>query len=239
MILADTLRDRLDDVIADMERQFGVAAPSMEALIAESLAGSKAAYGQLQLVGRQVFAPLIDQYGMAAGSLAADWYDMNRELAKIGGPWPGAYVQDPNIDTGPLIGGTMKDFTSVETVLSGFQAGMDQRVRQAAQGTIMDSTLRDPRAKGWGRSASAGCCSFCGMLASRGNVYRTQNTATFMPHLHCHCSAVPAWGGSTANLRSREDTVATRRNLSDKQRAQQNAQARGWIEQNKGSLGLL
>jgi hypothetical protein len=245
VIPADVLRDRVDDVIADMERQFGRLAPTYEALIAESLAGSKTAYLQLQSFGRNALAPMIDHYGVATGALAADWYDLNRDLAKVGGPWGGAVTQDPNIDTGPMIGGSVKDFVTVETIVTGIQAGMEMRVRQAAQGTIMDSTLRDPKATGWGRVASAGCCSYCAMLARTTHVYRSQQTATFMPHLHCNCQAVPAWGGSTVALRSREDTIATRRKLSsdpeeDKRlRAKQNKQARGWIADNQATLGLL
>lgn len=239
MILADTLRDRIDDVIADMERQFGRLAPSYEQMVMDSLAGSKTAYAELQFFGRQAIAPLIDHYGNAVGALAAEWYDANRELARVPGAWQGATVQDPNINTGPLVGGAMKDFISVETVMSGIQSGVDMRIRQAAQGTIMDSTLRDPQATGWGRVASAGCCSYCAMLAGRGNVYRTQNTATFCPHTNCRCQAAPAWGGSIEGLRSREDTIANRRVLSDDQRARQNSQARGWIEANKDSLGLI
>ena len=194
MIQADVLRDRIDTVIANMERQFVNVAPTFRPLIAESLGGSKTAYRELQSLGRQLLAPTIDVYGLGTASLAADWYDLNRELAKISGPWSGAVVQDPNLNTGPLIGGSMKDFVTVETVWSGIQAGMEMRVRQAAQGTIMDSTLRDPQATGWGRVASAGCCSYCAMLAGRGNVYRSQNTATFMPHSHC----VPGWTPVTA-----------------------------------------
>lgn len=239
MILADALRDRIDDVIADMEKQFAGVAPHLEPLALGALNGDRGAYRQLQGFGRQVLAPMIDHYGLATGALAADWYDINRELAKIGGPWSGAITQDPNIDTGPMIGGSVKEFVTVETIISGIQAGMDLRVQQAAQGTIMDSTLRDPKATGWGRVASAGCCSYCAMLAGRGSVYRTQHTATFCPHTSCRCVAAPAWGGSTASLRSREDTVATRRNLTDEQRATQNKQARGWIAENKASLGLL
>ena len=239
MIQADVLRDRIDTVIADMERQFVNVAPTFRPLIAESLGGSKTAYRELQSLGRQLLAPTIDVYGLGTASLAADWYDLNRELAKISGPWGGAVVQDPNVNTGPLIGGAMKDFVTVESVLSGITSGLGMRVRQSAQGTIMDSTLRDPRATGWGRVASAGCCSYCAMLAGRGNVYRSQNTATFMPHTNCHCQAAPAWGGSFAPLRSREDTIATRTNLSDDQRARQNAQARGWIESNQATLGLV
>jgi len=238
---ADVLRDRIDDVIDHMERQFAQVTPTLEGLAADALRGNRTANGELQQVGRQVLAPMIDTYGVAAGSLAADWYDLNRDLLKVGGSWSGAMLQTPNVDTGPLIGGTVKEFVTTSSILSGIQAGMEMRVRQAAQGTLMDSVLRDPQATGWGRVASAGCCGFCAMLAGRGAVYRTRHTATFCPHLHCRCQALPLWRADPTgeSMRSREDTISTRRALTDEQRARQNSQARAWIAENRDTLGLL
>jgi len=239
MILADTLRDRIDDVIADMERQFSGFEPAFKEVVDDVLKShDPTAYTELQRLGRQVIAPMIDHYGLASGTLTGEWYDLNRDLLKIG-VWAGAKIQDPNTDTGPLIGGSVKDFGTTATILSGIQAGMELRVRQSANGTVMDSVLRDPHARGWERIASAGCCEYCGLLAARGAVYRSQFTATFCPHLNCHCMAAPAWGGSAESLRSRADTIATRRSLTDKQRASQNRQARTWIAQNRDTLGLL
>lgn len=240
-ITADILSTRVGDVIADMERQFSAVTPALEGMITDVLAGKPNAYGELQGFGRTVIAPVIGHYGLATGTLAADWYDLNRELQQVAGNWSGATLQDPNIDTGPLVGGSVKDFISVETILSGIQSGMELRVRQASNGTIMDSILRDKQALGWGRIANLGCCGFCAMLADRGAVYRTRNTATFCPHEHCECQAVPLWKNNpTADgMRSREDTIATRTALSDDQRSRQNSQARAWIAAHKDQLGLL
>lgn len=241
MIEVELLRDRVDDVIAAMEQQFAGIGPSLEDLIDDALRGNQRAYSELQRIGRQFVAPLIDRYGVAAGTLAAEWYDLNRDLLKVGGDWSGAVVQDPNIDTGPLIGGAVKDYASVQTVVSGIFAGAEQRVRQAAIGSIMDSALRDRESLGWGRVAAVGCCEFCAMLASRGAVYRTRFTATFCPHLHCRCQALPLWKADPTgeSMRSRENTIATRRELTDKQRARQNRQARQWIAENRSRLGLV
>lgn len=240
MITTDVLRDRIDDVIAVMEKQFMSVTPALVGVIEDALRGDRSAFRELQTVGRAVVAPLIDQFGLAAGALAAEWYDANRDLLGVGGVWAGALVQDPNVDTGPIIGGSLKDFSSVDTVLFGIQSGMDVRVRQAANGTVMDSVLQDRQSLGWGRVASAGCCEYCGLLAGRGAVYRTEHTATFSPHLNCKCQALPLWQADPTgvSMRSRADTIATRRPLTDEQRARQNRQARIWIEQNKATLGL-
>lgn len=231
----------MDDLIADMERQFGGIAPTLEDLMDGVLRGDRMAYAELQAVGRQFVAPLIDVYGVAAGTLAAEWYDLNRDLLKVAGPWSGATVQNPNTDTGPLIGGVLKEFVTVESILSGIQSGAELRVVQASNGTIMDSVLRDPQTRGWARVASAGACGFCAMLAGRGATYRTRQTATFAPHTNCRCAALPLWrvDPSGESMRSREDTIATRRSLTNAQRASQNAQARAWIAENRATLGLI
>lgn len=240
-VTADLLRERIDLVIADMERQFSTFTPQLTELMPAVLRGDRAAVAQLQLFGRTVVAPMIDQYGLATGALAADWYDLNRELLQVGGVWGGATVQDPNVDTGPLVGGSIIDFVTAESILTGIQAGMDLRVRQAAQGTVMDSVIRDKQAIGWARVASVGCCAFCALLAGRGAVYRTKFTATFCPHTDCRCQAVPLWQTDPTGeaMRSREDTIATRRQLTDKQRARQNSQASNWIADNRTRLGLI
>jgi hypothetical protein len=240
-VTADVLRERVDDVIADMERQFAIMAPALDGVVADILRGDRNAYQKLQAIGRDVIAPTIDHYGTATAALAAEWYDLNRELLKIPGSWSGATIQDPNVNTGPLIGGTVADFVSAESILAGIQAGMDLRVRQAANGTVMDSVIRDRQALGWGRVASVGCCPFCALLAGRGAVYRTRQTATFCPHENCRCQAIPLWkqNATAEGLRSREDTISTRRALSDKQRARQNRQASVWIAEHRDTLGLV
>lgn len=40
-------------------------------------------------------------------------------------------------------------------------------------------------------------CGFCAMLASRGAVYSSEDTAGKDIHENCHCTCVPSWGGST------------------------------------------
>ena len=39
-------------------------------------------------------------------------------------------------------------------------------------------------------------CKFCAMLASRGAVYSSEETAGKEIHENCHCTCVPSWGGS-------------------------------------------
>lgn len=45
------------------------------------------------------------------------------------------------------------------------------------------------RASAWARTASATACAFCAMLAGRGDVYHSEDTASFESHDNCDCSA--------------------------------------------------
>lgn len=72
----------------------------------------------------------------------------------------------------------------------------------------------DREALGWARAASARCCSFCAMLASRGPVYGG-DTVRFRAHDGCSCSAEPVYrqdaswpAGSTRYQRLWEQAAA-------------------------------
>jgi len=58
---------------------------------------------------------------------------------------------------------------------------------------IMNAVRADKYARGWERETGGGACDFCSMLAGRGAVYKTEESASFESHRHCGCSAVPAW----------------------------------------------
>lgn len=60
--------------------------------------------------------------------------------------------------------------------------------------TIRGSLAADPQGTGWRRVTSGGACSFCLMLAGRGDIYSAE-TADFASHDHCGCSAEAVYGG--------------------------------------------
>lgn len=64
-------------------------------------------------------------------------------------------------------------------------------VLDAGRDTVRETTIADPRTRGWERVTSGGC-DFCSMLASRGAVY-TEASADFASHDHCACSAQPVY----------------------------------------------
>lgn len=55
----------------------------------------------------------------------------------------------------------------------------------------------DPQALGWIRVTDGDPCAFCAILASRGPVYRSEQTASFQAHDHCACTAEPVYSRNT------------------------------------------
>lgn len=165
-----------------------------------------------------VLPALIRTYGLAAGALAADWYDEVRDELNVAGrffaipvePKIGGSEVLARFGVGPLFK-TEPDWMAARTLVEG---ALQYRVAQVARKTVAGSSVADPKARGWQRSASGGCV-FCQMLASRGSVY-SQATAGFAAHSHCRCIAVPAFDGHPSPVKPYTPSL---RNSTDADRA--------------------
>lgn len=179
------------------------------------------------VVARELLADVLPElvavYGSAAGTLAADWYDDLRTEQGVDGRFR-ALVADlpPRGQTDALAGWAAQGLFSTEPDLPGSlaaaQGGLQRLVANVGRGTIIDSAIADPQARGWQRSASGGC-GFCQMLASRGAVY-SESTVDFGGHDHCRCAAVPAFNGRSRMVKpytptSRSVTAADRARTRD------------------------
>lgn len=139
-----------------------------------------------------VLPALIDQYGLAAAALAANWYDDLRDRRGIGGTFTAAPADVPDVGAHALVGwaaATAADYPSFQTLIAG---GAQRRVANFARLTVMDSSVTDPKARGWMRVGDGNTCEFCAMLLGRGAVY-SEASADFAAHDHCGCVAVPAF----------------------------------------------
>ena len=173
----------------------------------------------------EVLPPLTRTYGLAAGAVAADWYDETRDELNIDGRFSAivADVEDGGTDVlarwgvGPLFDAE-PDWDSARSLVSG---GMQRTITNVARETVMLSSLEDPKAKGWQRSASGGC-SFCQMLAGRGAVY-SRSTVDFGAHNNCKCVAVVAFEGREVPVQPYTPTL---KNISDADRARTRAYLR-------------
>ena len=159
-------------------------------------------------------------YGVAAATLAADWYDDLRAELGVQGRFRAIPAQLPadvgaaelaGWGVGPLFQ-AVPDVAAAQSLVTG---GLQRRITNAARDTITGSTYADPRARGWQR-VGGGACAFCAMLIGRGAVY-SEAGADFASHDHCNCSAVPAFDGQpvpvkpfTPSLRSSSDADRAR-----------------------------
>lgn len=143
-----------------------------------------------------VLPPLMDVYGSAAATLAADWYDDLRadtEARRRFTAIPAELPDRRRIDAlarwgvGPLFAAEPDHAAALTLVQGGFQ----RIVANAGRETVMGSSVADPAARGWQRQGAGGC-DFCSMLIGRGAVY-SESTADFECHDHCRCAAVPVF----------------------------------------------
>lgn len=164
-----------------------------------------------------VLPDLVNLYGSASASLAAEWYTEARDLARV----PGRFVPLPariaKTGTSELVSWAVSTGFNLDNVFSLVDGGMSRRIQDWGRQTIVSSSLSDPQSDGWQR-AGAGACDFCLMLISRGAVY-SEKTADFAAHDACHCQAVPAFRGQARPVKPFKASV--RRSKADSKRARE------------------
>lgn len=73
---------------------------------------------------------------------------------------------------------------------------LDYETRKAANECIATNAKNDPKKPRWARvPTGVETCQFCIMLASRGFVYHSEETASHA-HAHCDCRVIPSWDKS-------------------------------------------
>lgn len=142
--------------------------------------------------------PLLgDEYGFAAATVAADYYETARERAGARGRFR------PIVPAGPDrarwealarwgVDPLFHEYPNPAAALERVEGGLGRTVADQHRGTIVESSVNDPAAQGWMRVGSGDTCDFCRMLIDRGGVY-TQRGAIFKSHDHCNCVAAPSW----------------------------------------------
>jgi hypothetical protein len=164
-----------------------------------------------------VALPIVDAFGDAAGTLAADFYGMARAEAGVRGAYAAEPATSPTIDrVAGVTGWGMRTGADVPGQLALIRGGLVRAVTGTGRDTVRTSVARDRAAHGWRRVAGASACKFCRMLSGRGEVYRA-STARFASHDHCQCIASPAFApglGVTV-----EQYTATQHTISDRDRA--------------------
>lgn len=138
-----------------------------------------------------VLPGLVDEYGAAAATLAADWYDELRSQREVKGRFQAAPADIANPGVPALVGWAATEASDDSAFKALILGGAQRRVANFSRLTVTDSSIADPGARGWMRTG-VGECDFCRMLIGRGAVY-TESTADFASHDHCQCGAEPAF----------------------------------------------
>lgn len=152
------------------------------------------------------FVPaLAREYGDVAATVAAEWYEELRTGA-VGGSFnarlaplkPDAAVEaSVRYAAGHLFDGDPADTLAV---LSG---SLQRFVTYGSRATVARNVQLDPRKPRYGRVPSGSrTCAFCLLVASRGWVYHTRETAGAFDHYHsdCNCQVAPQWDAENAHI---------------------------------------
>jgi len=148
------------------------------------------------------FLPLlVAQYGEIAAATAADFYDSLREQAGVAGGFVAEMAEPVDADVvrsrarwaiDPLFGNTDAD-----AAIGRLSQVTDELALQPGRDTIAHSSGRDPAKARWARVPVGKTCAFCLVLASRGAVYRSAESAGKGRKYHgdCDCTPTPMWAG--------------------------------------------
>jgi bacterioferritin-associated ferredoxin len=187
---------------------------------------------QLRQALMDVLPAIADEYGLAAGALAADWYDDARDLAGAGGAFSAEPVPLPDQERfdslavwglSPLFS-EKPDPSAALALITG---GLQRVIADAHRLTVVESTQADSEATGWKRMGVGSNCGFCRMLIDRGAVY-TEASVTFRSHDNCNCVASPTWADNVVKI-SREPFRQSQKNRSEETKKRDNERARAFI----------
>ena len=87
----------------------------------------------------------------------------------------------------------MSTLAAVDLARATSAAAAMRHALNGGRSTITESVRVDRKALGWARATSGKACSFCAMVASRGPVYKSEESADFPAHDHCSCSVEPVY----------------------------------------------
>lgn len=151
----------------------------------------------------EAFMPdLVAAYGDVAATVAADWYDALRGQAGVSGsyrarlaePLPAEQVRASTRWASDPLFGRQPDPDRALGMLSN---AVQRLVQQQGRDTMTRNARSDPSRPRWMRVPHGRTCAFCLMLASRGPVYLSAQTAGAWNRYHdaCDCQPMPHWPG--------------------------------------------
>jgi hypothetical protein len=165
---------------------------------------------------------IVTHYGRASSAAALTFYRNERRAAGVLGrpnltvpPPPSSEAVRAVVERAlsPLYGPVTPEIE--QRVQAALTSEVEQMVLDQSRTAIIDSAQTDRAAKGWARITEPGACSFCRLLATRGAVYRSEETANFRAHVMkadgsggtCRCHAEPVFVAYEKTAQARQDTA--------------------------------
>ena len=150
----------------------------------------------------QLYPRLVEEQAGMAAAAALEWYEDVRARETIGAafsPSMPATVVDRDIAV-VVVGRAMKDLRAgaAARARARLQEGARKFVADAGRTTTQNAAEQDPRKPRYARvPVGAETCAWCLLWASRGFVYKSEETAHFKrSHFKCDCQVVPSWSGA-------------------------------------------
>lgn len=156
--------------------------------------------GTLEDALYQLYPRLVEESAEVASSAALEWYEKQREaegVAKAYSPVMPAGLVDEN-EAAEIVGAAIRDLregTGRARVLARLTDGARKLISDAGRATTQHAAERDPNKPRYARvPTGAETCAWCMLWASRGFVYKSEETAQFeKSHVKCDCQIVPSW----------------------------------------------
>lgn len=187
--LSDAQRQLVAMARADLQMLFATLDPSRPEAFRDALL--------------DIIPTLVREYGDLAAVAAAEWYE---DVS------PNAYLAR-TVDKGFPVGGVEQGIRyhvaplfadDVSTALAGLSGAMQRYITYSGRATVARNVQLDPSKPRFGRVPSgAKTCAWCTMLASRGFVYLSRETAGIAAdHYHddCDCQVTPMWERGNAAI---------------------------------------
>jgi hypothetical protein len=152
---------------------------------------------------------IIEDYAVAMGALAQEMYLAARDDSGAESDYDPAPIEPPSDDEiEEMLRWALSEAWndgSLDDARDNLEAGAEKLVLDTGRQTTAEAAVEDPQARGWARVARPDACSFCLLLATRGGVYDSHDTATETIsgesyHSHCRCVAVPVFEGTPYEL---------------------------------------
>lgn len=147
-----------------------------------------------------VVPALTDRYGDLSAVSAGDFYDEMRSAAGAPGRHAATLASTASGEQvrASVRAGLAPIFSldpQWQVALSRLSGSVTRLVLQPARQTVAQSTVRDPARPRFARKPDPDACDWCLMLASRGAVYVSEQSAGDMTAFHdrCRCEPVPVF----------------------------------------------